>query len=91
MNYNYDEILTYVCNNLLEIREIVDGALSSMSRYRLPINQAHGGRKVEDAIYNAISDYAFDNDIDDDDLMEYIFDDKDVEDVMYDALDRLDN
>lgn len=89
MNYNYNEILAYVCDNLQNMQEIVDCAISSMHRYRVPINQAHGGRKVEDAIYAAINDYAFDNDIDADNLMEYIFDDKSIEDVLYDALDMM--
>ena len=92
MNCNYNDVLVYVVDAISDLEREVDMALTDMDKYRCPLNQTHYGDEIEDAITEAISDYEFDNDdqFEDGEVLDDILSEKDIEDILFDALDYKD-
>lgn len=92
MNYNYDDVLEYIVNAISDLESEIDMALDDMNEWRCPLDQARCGDDIENAIRGAISDYELDNDdrFEEDEILYDILSEKDIEDVLFDALDYKD-
>ena len=92
MNCNYNDVLVYVIDAISGLEREIDMALADMSKYRCPLDQARCGDEIEDAITEAISDYEWDNDdqFELGEVLDDIFSENDLEDILFDALDYKD-
>ena len=87
---NYNDVLKYIIDNLSDYREEIESTLNYIYKYRLPFSQADRGGKLEDTIMSAISDYEVDNDYEHDEILDQLLDEYDLEDIFFDAIDKMD-
>jgi 2-hydroxy-3-keto-5-methylthiopentenyl-1-phosphate phosphatase len=84
----YDKLLTYIADALSDFDAEISIALGNMDKYRCSLSSASD--TIVDVIEDAIRDYCDDNDIDYYEFDTYAEFEKDIEDIFFDALTKLD-
>lgn len=84
----YDKLLTYVADALSDFDKHISIALDNMEKYRCSLSSVSD--TIVDVIEDAIRDYCDDNDIDYYEFDTYAEFEKDIEDIFFDALIKLD-
>ena len=80
----YNNLLNYIADALSDFDKHITIALNNMEKYRCSLSSA------SDTIVDAIRDYCDDNDIDYYEFDTYAEFEKDIEDIFFDALTKLD-
>ena len=84
----YNNLLNYVADALSDFDAQINVALQFMAKYRCSLSSANC--TSVDVIEDAIRDYCDDNDIDYYEFDTYAEFEKDIEDIFFDALTKLD-
>lgn len=84
----YNNLLNYVADALSDFDKHITIALNNMEEYRCSLSSASD--TIVDVIEDAIRDYCDDNDIDYYEFDTYAEFEKDIEDIFFDALIKLD-
>ena len=84
----YNKLLNYVADALSDFDAHITIALNNMDKYRCPLSSA--SNTIVGVIEDAIRDYCDDNDIDYYEFDTYAEFEKDIEDIFFDALTKLD-
>lgn len=84
----YNNLLNYVADALSDYDAEISIALDNMEEYRCSLSSASD--TIEGVIEDAIRDYCYDNDIDYYEFDVYYEFEKDIEDIFFDALTKLD-
>lgn len=84
----YNKLLNYVADALSDFDAQINVALQFMAKHRCSLSSANC--TIVDVIEDAIRDYCDDNDIDYYEFDTYAEFEKDIEDIFFDALTKLD-
>jgi hypothetical protein len=83
-----NNLLNYIADALSDFDKHISIALDNMEKYRCSLSSASD--TIVDVINDAIRDYCDDNDIDYYEFDTYAEFEKDIEDIFFDALTKLD-